>query len=600
MRAPAAPVTPPSSPSASDEAMAIRHRDPTRARALAEQALAACDDPAASRRVRATLGACLSVGSAGLPRGRELLAGVLEECGASGDARLACEVLNELAIGYASTSDFDAAREHGERALAEARRLGARAEEARALRVLGSIHSTTGEFGRALALLLEALEIHEQLRGEQPGELDDAGHWERGTLFGRIGVVYSNLDQWDSALAYHRIALESFRGRFPHRAARTLYRMGIAAQDRGDRDLAERCYAESLALHETDGHLQGRAVALMGVAGIAGERGDAATAEAGLLEAFAVLDADPVYRAFASDCLWMLADIRMAGGDAAAAVRHLEEALPRFDEAQRPDAHRAQLHERLYRAYRLLGDAALALAHHERFHAYLVTHLNERANARLAEMMTRFDTERALKERELSRLRNEALEREVAERREVEAALARAKEELEARNRELHALTIRDPLTGLYNRRHLDERLSEAFALARRTGQPLSAMICDVDDFKQINDSRSHAVGDAVLREIAGILRRHLRRSDVCARYGGEEFVVIFPGTSLEAAERAARKLWALVRGHAWDVVDAGLAVTISAGVAELAGEASHEKLLIEADRRLYAAKEEGKDRVVS
>jgi two-component system cell cycle response regulator len=125
-------------------------------------------------------------------------------------------------------------------------------------------------------------------------------------------------------------------------------------------------------------------------------------------------------------------------------------------------------------------------------------------------------------------------------------------------------------------------------------------MHCDVDDFKRINDTFSHAAGDDVLRAIAGILRQHVRQSDIVARFGGEEFVVLFPFATLRQATAAAEKLCALVREHAWSDIHPALAVTLSAGVAEAHGQPGHEALLAAADGRLYQAKRSGKNCVVS
>jgi diguanylate cyclase (GGDEF)-like protein len=228
-----------------------------------------------------------------------------------------------------------------------------------------------------------------------------------------------------------------------------------------------------------------------------------------------------------------------------------------------------------------------------------VEHLQTQADANMSRMMVQFDTERAVKDAEISRLRSVELEREIAERRRAEAALWEVKAQLEEANRELRAISIRDSLTGAFNRRYLDERLADAFALARRQSQPLSVMICDVDDFKRINDTFSHAVGDDVLRAIAGILRQHVRQSDLVARYGGEEFVVLFPFAAAGQAAAAAEKLCARVREHPWADIHPGLAVTLSAGVAQAHGHPGHEKLLAEADARLYQAKRSGKNCVV-
>jgi diguanylate cyclase (GGDEF)-like protein len=584
-------------------ALAIRHREPGAARELAERAAAAAvesGEPGDRRRAVAALAASLASVPAEVLRARRLLEDVMRQCAAAGDDALLCEVLNELGGTYVSTAEFEPAAEHLRAALELARARGARGEEARALRQLGSVGSSTGEFAGALSLLLDALRIHEEERGGHPGELDDAAHWERGSLFSRIGVVYSNLDQFEKAISYYEVALESFGERYPHRAGRTLYRMGIAADELGDRDRAERYYRRSLEIHERHGQREARAVTLLGIGGVLTERGAFDEAAAALAEALESLEHDLVHHAHYSDGLWMLAEVHLRRGEAAEALALLERALPLYRAAARPDAHLAALHHRLYRGCRMLGEWQRALEHHETFHRLTVQHHEERADSRLAEMMARFDTERALRDGEVARLRSTELEREVAERREVEAALARAKAELEARNRELHALTIRDALTGLFNRRHLDERLAEAFALAGRKGTPLSVMICDIDDFKRINDTFSHAVGDEVLRTLASLLRDNLRQSDVAARFGGEEFVVLFPGSALGEARAAADKLCHRVAAYPWAALHPGLAVTISAGVAAVDGHASGERLLSDADRNLYDAKRRGKNRVVA
>ncbi|HEX6909602.1 MAG TPA: diguanylate cyclase [Longimicrobium sp.] len=595
---PIVPAEPETAAALCTRAMAMRHRAAADAVALAERALQAADDDAVRRRARATLGACVSLLPGEVPRAREVLEEVLWACIADGDEPLRCEVLNELADSRIATFEFDAALPLARQALELARTLPHPAEETRALRLIGSVHSTTGDFVQALDVLLQALELHERLAARRTGDPDDAQRWERGTLFGRIAIVYSNLDQGERALSYYEVALESFGDRFPLRAARTLYRMGIAAGGLEDWDRAEACYRRSLDISEGQGNAGGRATALLGIATVRLRRGRCAEAEALLAQAVPVLEGDPVHAAYAGDALRLMAEALMGQGRHGEALGWLERALPVYLRSGRPAQHLAWLHERFCQAHRGLGAYDRALEHHERFHALLLEHLQTQADARMSRLMVEFDTERAVKDREISRLRNVELEREIAERREAEAALARAKAELEETNRELRAISIRDALTGAFNRRHLDERLAEAFALATRQGQPLSVLICDVDDFKRINDTYSHAVGDEVLRAVAGILRAHVRQSDIVARFGGEEFVVLFPCATLEQARAAGEKLCRLVAEHPWRTVHPSLVVTISAGVAAAGGQPNHEKLLSDADRKLYQAKRRGKNRV--
>ena len=148
-------------------------------------------------------------------------------------------------------------------------------------------------------------------------------------------------------------------------------------------------------------------------------------------------------------------------------------------------------------------------------------------------------------------------------RRLVEAG-ARAEAKAEA----LAELANRDSLTGLYNRRYLDQKLAEEFARAARYARPLSVAICDIDSFKNVNDRLSHAVGDRTLQRLAQLIRANTREVDTAARYGGEEFVIVFAETPKAEAVRVCRALCELVEGHAWHELHPDLRVTLSIGVA--------------------------------
>jgi len=178
--------------------------------------------------------------------------------------------------------------------------------------------------------------------------------------------------------------------------------------------------------------------------------------------------------------------------------------------------------------------------------------------------------------------------------------LYESRERIEQQTIELRELSIRDPLTRLHNRRHFDEQAATAFAQARRYSRPLTAMMCDVDHFKKINDTYSHAVGDEVLKLVATILQANTRSSDIVARYGGEEFAVIFtesgPKETLALAERIRER----IEAHPWEEVEHGLRVTISIGMDSDTTRASVGAMLAAADERLYEAKHYGRNRVVA
>lgn len=163
---------------------------------------------------------------------------------------------------------------------------------------------------------------------------------------------------------------------------------------------------------------------------------------------------------------------------------------------------------------------------------------------------------------------------------------------------ELERQAREDWLTGLPNRRHLDFHLSREFVRARRYGKPLAVAIADVDNFKAVNDTYSHHVGDQVLQTIADILHQNSRGSDMVGRYGGEEFVLIFPETSVEQGRIACEKIRQSVADHPWGTLHEGLRVTMSFGLSDSVHLPNFEKMLTEADDRLYEAKRKGKNSI--
>ncbi len=171
-------------------------------------------------------------------------------------------------------------------------------------------------------------------------------------------------------------------------------------------------------------------------------------------------------------------------------------------------------------------------------------------------------------------------------------ATSRARAEL----LELQATT--DPLTGVANRRQLDNELQRFVAHARRHGQPLSVVLVDLDRFKKINDTLGHDVGDRVLRATVNRMSAVVREGEVLGRWGGEEFLVLAPQTSHAAARALAERCRRAIAASAHE--EGEVAVTASFGVATLEPGGDARTLMRRADLALYAAKTEGRDRVVS
>jgi diguanylate cyclase (GGDEF)-like protein len=169
--------------------------------------------------------------------------------------------------------------------------------------------------------------------------------------------------------------------------------------------------------------------------------------------------------------------------------------------------------------------------------------------------------------------------------------------------RTLFELTLRDPLTRLFNRRYFDDRLRSEFAFAERNGFVLGLLLIDIDHFKRVNDTCGHQVGDTVLRVVAGSIQKMMRPEDVLARYGGEEFVAMVRSTSLRNLEILATRVCRSIQALAFDLPDRDLSVTVSVGVSCTSHDApspSAEALLTAADEALYAAKAAGRNRAAT
>jgi diguanylate cyclase (GGDEF)-like protein len=171
----------------------------------------------------------------------------------------------------------------------------------------------------------------------------------------------------------------------------------------------------------------------------------------------------------------------------------------------------------------------------------------------------------------------------------------------ERADRETHELATTDSLTGVYNRRTFKELAEPLLSRARRTRGPVSLLLLDLDHFKRVNDTYGHLAGDDVLEAFAGLARTCLRKEDLLARYGGEEFVVLLPGTAETAAMALAERIREEVAGTPLRAGENDAHITVSIGLAGETGEQlpSLEGLLGRADQALYAAKAQGRNRVV-
>jgi diguanylate cyclase (GGDEF)-like protein len=164
----------------------------------------------------------------------------------------------------------------------------------------------------------------------------------------------------------------------------------------------------------------------------------------------------------------------------------------------------------------------------------------------------------------------------------------------------LSNLATLDPLTRLLNRRGLEDALLVSMAQAARRGLPTAAIMVDIDHLKQVNDSFGQEVGDHLLRQVAEILSRLSRSSDVVARTGGEEFLLVLPETDMDSARLLAERIRAAIGERPLVVDSQRIGITASLGVACIVGHLTLDDLTLEANRAMYLAKRGGRNRVAS
>jgi diguanylate cyclase (GGDEF)-like protein len=294
---------------------------------------------------------------------------------------------------------------------------------------------------------------------------------------------------------------------------------------------------------------------------------------------------------------WLCARCQLARGDAPAARELAERTLRSRSAEPGLPFDLMELLRVASDACEAVGDHAAALEHARRAHAVYQELVGHSARARYRALQASHEFARV--ERQLAVAQQCRAEAEQDRRRLVDLnrALEAKVAETELLHAQLREQVLRDPLTGLHNRRYLFEVGPGLLELARRNHQPLSVALLDLDHFKALNDSFGHAAGDAVLQRFASLLQSHLRRSDVLVRYGGEEFVVLMPDVDIDQAAATMSRVLQEYQAERVEYRRRRLPpCTFSAGVSTFPMHGDRlEHLLGRADKALYKAKENGR-----
>ncbi|GEM82388.1 diguanylate cyclase [Meiothermus hypogaeus] len=510
------------------------------------------------------------------------LAGALGEAGLEGTAW--------LEQGYAHTALGDPAQalEAFRQALALFEAGRDLANTARCLRGMGIVYDSLGDFERALAHFIDSLELFTRL-GDPAAE---------ARALNSIGIVYSRSGHPEEGLEYYRRAYEAHRrlGR-PLEGAAALSNMGINLKNLGRLEEAEGVLREALSLSAPpERRMRGAVLSNLGL--VLEKLGRLEEAEACHRQACELLQGKE-FPALAVETVLCLGRFYVAQGrlDEAGPLLLQAEELSRAS-VNRPKEAEARL--ALAELHKQRGDFEAALGHLEAGRRLEREVFDEASGRKLKNLQVSFGLEQARREAELERRKNAELARAYAELEALHAALKESDRQKGALLQRLERMALEDGLTGLFNRRYLDEALAREFEHSRRHGRPLSVALCDLDNFKRINDHLSHMVGDEVLKGVARLLREHARPADVVARYGGEEFALLLPGADAAQARAACEKLRAVVEAYPWHTLHPELRVTLSVGVCSDLSLENHERMLAEADKRLYQAKHRGKNQVVA
>jgi diguanylate cyclase (GGDEF)-like protein len=286
-----------------------------------------------------------------------------------------------------------------------------------------------------------------------------------------------------------------------------------------------------------------------------------------------------------TNCLLTCGNLQRLRGDLDEAVATTAHALELAEQQQR-SVEVATAHARIAEIEEERGNLDVALQHFRLFHELEGRRVSSETQAQLASLRVEYQVESSKKDAEIHRLRNLALEREVEQRRIAQTRL--------------EAQASLDPLTGLFNRRHLPV-LAEELERALAAGKPASVVVCDIDRFKRVNDLHGHLAGDQTLALFARHLRDQGHDGDTTLRLGGDEFLIVLIGADGAAARRRAERLRASLSEAFVLSGDAKVAVTASFGVVAVhPGSACRlDDLIGEADRALYEAKNAGRDCVV-
>ncbi len=458
------------------------------------------------------------------------------------------------------------------------RRLDQPAMVVACLHSIGQIDTHVGNFAESAEAYAAALKL-----------ASDLGPETRAPLLQRMGMLYARLGDFARAQQFHEEAAAHHQSAGDQAAqASSLNSIGTLhlrlAEERrlSDPDKASCAFATAqsyfeqaaqLAGETTDRHLQGL---------IAGNIGSVLARLGRIDQALPLMEKQLEIVQAAGDryneslCLANIGEALRLSGKAAEAVDLLQRSLA-VGESINSIARQRRAHEELSRCFEDLDEFQLALFHFKHCDAFKDAMHSEQNERRTRDLQVQVAVNEV-------RLQADKFRAE--------------RDRLALLNERLHDQAYRDPLTGLANRRRLDQGLLDLYARAVEDDTHLAIALADIDHFKNINDRYSHAVGDQVLQRVATLLTSAVRGEDLVVRYGGEEFALVLKGLEINRALMACERVRTAVEGFPWGELHPELRVTLSIGVTADLALGSGVAMLEVADQNLYKAKHAGRNQV--
>ena len=557
-----------------DSAWSLRHSDPAQALQAAEQSAARSQQ---TNYLKGTAYSLVTQSFAhfrlarykpALELGRQALDSFKTLQDSAGQQR----TLNTLGIIYAESGDLTGAL----RVFLETQKLcetlGDTKGEANAFNNLGIVYGYLGDYTNSLESQLKSLAVAQRF-GFQAIEMRSLVN---------IASVYLEQDKPAEALEYLQQSLKLRSDEDPHTYAIAIGHIAKAYRGLGNFEQALAFGHESLQLMESLGDTATASYALKELGSINFQLGHFERAEEHFERSLAIIHSVGDRKGEAETKL-LFAKLLVAQEKTAQAVDTVQSALVLADEIG-ARSESSEAHFVLSGLYKAKEQFVQAYEHLEKHLEVKEQLSNDMSIKRFEALRVKFETEQTEKEKEIYRLRT--------------VELAAANTELERLSQELFKQANEDPLTGLFNRRRLEQELSRELERARRSAGTLSVMICDIDNFKQVNDRFSHQTGDFVLQRVGKILKRYVRGADVVARYGGEEFVILFPEASATEALIVCDRLREHIAAAPWHELHEDLKITMSMGICDDISLVDGFAMIDQADDKLYEAKRNGKNQV--